>query len=109
MSAACSRKPVPAARPISSRWSPDFPPRWWPDAQRLCANLVDKKPYIHNSGYMESENVILALAALAQSTRLDVFRLLVKHKPQALAASYHTRPLPVPANTTSSHLSLLSP
>ena len=35
---------------------------------------------------MESEEAILALAALAQSTRLDVFRLLVKHEPEGLAA-----------------------
>jgi len=35
---------------------------------------------------MESEQAILALAALAQSTRLGVFRLLVKHEPNGLAA-----------------------
>ena len=35
---------------------------------------------------MESEQAILALAALAQSTRLDVFRLLAKHEPEGLAA-----------------------
>jgi len=35
---------------------------------------------------MESEDAILALAALAQSTRLDVFRLLVKHEQEGIAA-----------------------
>src|SRR5437762_1563203 len=35
---------------------------------------------------MESEQAILALAALAHSTRLGVFRLLVKHEPDGLAA-----------------------
>ncbi|HEX7789207.1 MAG TPA: transcriptional regulator, partial [Afipia sp.] len=35
---------------------------------------------------MESEDAILALAALAQATRLDVFRLLVEHEPKGLAA-----------------------
>jgi ArsR family transcriptional regulator, arsenate/arsenite/antimonite-responsive transcriptional repressor len=50
---------------------------------------------------MESENVILALAALAQSTRLDVFRLLVKHEPDGLPAGDIARELAVPHNTMS--------
>jgi ArsR family transcriptional regulator len=57
---------------------------------------------------MESEKAILALAALAQSTRLDVFRLLVKHEPEGLAAGEIARALAVPQNTMSSHLSVLS-
>jgi ArsR family transcriptional regulator len=57
---------------------------------------------------MESEDVILALAALAQSTRLEVFRLLVKLEPKGLAAGDIARALAVPQNTMSSHLSVLS-
>src|SRR5664279_5432882 len=57
---------------------------------------------------MESENAILALAALAQSTRLDVFRLLAKHEPEGLAAGDIAKALAVPQNTMSSHLSILS-
>src|SRR6202051_95329 len=57
---------------------------------------------------MESENVILALAALAQPTRLDVFRLWGKHEPEGLAAGDIARALAVPQNTMSSHLSILS-
>jgi len=57
---------------------------------------------------MESQNVILALAALAQSTRLDVFRLLVKHEPDGLPAGDIARELAVPHNTMSSHLGILS-
>jgi ArsR family transcriptional regulator len=53
---------------------------------------------------MESETVILALAALAQSTRLDV----VKHEPEGLAAGDVANALAVPQNTMSSHLSILS-
>jgi len=64
--------------------------------------------YIHKSGYMESEQAILALAALAQPTRLDVFRLLVKGEPDGLAAGDIARALAVPQNTMSSHLSILS-
>ena len=64
--------------------------------------------YIDNSRYMESEQAILALAALAQSTRLDVFRLLAKHEPEGLAAGDIAKALAVPQNTMSSHLSILS-
>lgn len=56
---------------------------------------------------MESENAILALAALAQSTRLDVFRLLVKHEPDGLSAGDIAKHLAVPHNTMSSHLGIL--
>jgi DNA-binding transcriptional ArsR family regulator len=57
---------------------------------------------------MESENAILALAALAQPTRLEVFRMLVKHEPEGLAAGDIAKALAVPQNTMSSHLSILS-
>lgn len=57
---------------------------------------------------MESELVILALAALAQSTRMDVFRLLVKHEPEGLPAGEIARHLAVPHNTMSSHLAILA-
>ena len=57
---------------------------------------------------MESEQAILALAALAQSTRLDVFRLLAKHEPEGLAAGDIAKKLAVPQNTMSSHLAILS-
>ncbi|WP_404295070.1 ArsR/SmtB family transcription factor (plasmid) [Microvirga sp. RSM25] len=57
---------------------------------------------------MESDSVILALAALAQPTRLDVFRLLVKHEPDGLPAGDIARYLAVPHNTMSSHLGILA-
>jgi DNA-binding transcriptional ArsR family regulator len=57
---------------------------------------------------MEDEEVILSLAALAQPTRLDVFRLLVKHEPKGLAAGDIAKAVAVPQNTMSSHLAVLS-
>lgn len=57
---------------------------------------------------MESEQAILALAALAQSTRMSVFKLLVKHEPEGLAAGEIARALAIPQNTLSSHLSILA-
>lgn len=57
---------------------------------------------------MEQESVILALAALAQNTRLDTFRLLVKNEPQGLPAGELARAVGVPQNTMSAHLAVLS-
>ncbi|OLP42274.1 ArsR/SmtB family transcription factor [Rhizobium oryziradicis] len=57
---------------------------------------------------MEIENAILVLAALAQPTRLETFRLLVKHEPEGLPAGEIARTLEVPQNTMSSHLNILS-
>jgi ArsR family transcriptional regulator, arsenate/arsenite/antimonite-responsive transcriptional repressor len=70
--------------------------------------LVDGGNNINISRYMESEDAVLALAALAQSTRLEVFRLLVKHEPKGLPAGDIARALAVPQNTMSSHLAVLS-
>jgi ArsR family transcriptional regulator, arsenate/arsenite/antimonite-responsive transcriptional repressor len=64
--------------------------------------------YIYKSGYMEIEQSIIAFAALAQFTRLGVFRLLVKHEPDGLAAGDIARELAVPQNTMSAHLAILA-
>ena len=57
---------------------------------------------------MDSEPAILALAALAQSTRLEAFRLLVRHEPDGLPAGEISDRLAVPPNTMSAHLGVLS-
>ena len=57
---------------------------------------------------MENESAISALGALAQSTRLDVFRLLVQHEPGGMAAGDIARQLNVPQNTMSAHLGILA-
>jgi ArsR family transcriptional regulator len=57
---------------------------------------------------MENEQAVLALAALAQPTRLRAFRLLVQHEPDGIAAGELARLLEVPQNTLSAHLSVLS-
>ncbi len=57
---------------------------------------------------MDNESAIAALGALAQGTRLDVFRLLVRHVPDGLAAGGIARQLDVPQNTMSAHLSILA-
>ncbi|MCG2840434.1 metalloregulator ArsR/SmtB family transcription factor [Sandaracinobacter sp. RS1-74] len=57
---------------------------------------------------MENESAIPALGALAQTTRLDTFRLLVRHEPDGLAAGDIARTLDVPQNTMSAHLATLA-
>jgi DNA-binding transcriptional ArsR family regulator len=53
---------------------------------------------------MESKNVINALAALAQESRLAVFRLLVQAGPDGLAASRIAERLDLPPSSLSFHL-----
>lgn len=57
---------------------------------------------------MESEQAILAFAALAQPTRLDVFRLLLEHEADGLPAGDVARHIGVPHNTMSTHLAVLT-
>ncbi|MNJ21620.1 Helix-turn-helix domain protein [compost metagenome] len=57
---------------------------------------------------MEPEAATLALAALAQPTRLAAFRLLVRHEPEGLPAGKVAEALAAPANTMSAHLGVLS-
>lgn len=57
---------------------------------------------------MDQEKAILALAALAQATRLQAFNLLVRHEPEGIPAGDVAKMLAVPQNTMSSHLSVLA-
>lgn len=56
---------------------------------------------------MEKSAVIATLSALAQDTRLDVFRLLVQTGPPGLPASEIGERLGLPGATLSFHLSTL--
>jgi DNA-binding transcriptional ArsR family regulator len=56
---------------------------------------------------MESKDAVAALAALAQASRLAVFRALVEAGPVGLAASEIAARLGLPANTLSFHLKAL--
>lgn len=57
---------------------------------------------------MEIEQVIDALSALAQRSRLAVFRLLVRRGPDGMPAGEIAEALKVPANTMSAHLAILN-
>ena len=56
---------------------------------------------------MESSVAIAALSALAQCTRLDTFRLLMRAGPEGLPAGEIADALQVPHNTLSTHLATL--
>jgi DNA-binding transcriptional ArsR family regulator len=53
---------------------------------------------------MEKQEVVAGLAALAQETRLDVFRLLVQAGPDGLPAGEIGAELELPSATLSFHL-----
>lgn len=57
---------------------------------------------------MDSTVAIAALAALAQTTRLEAFQLLVSREPDGVAAGELARLLAIPQNTMSSHLAVLT-
>jgi ArsR family transcriptional regulator len=60
------------------------------------------------SRLMELDAAVTGLGALAQESRLKVFRLLVRSGPDGMSAGDIARELKVPANTMSSHLAILS-
>ncbi len=57
---------------------------------------------------MDENEIISALAALAQTTRLSTFRLLVRREPDGVPAGELARLIDVPQNTMSAHLATLS-
>ena len=57
---------------------------------------------------MEIQNATIALAALGQSTRLSIFRLLVEAGPEGLMAGDIADALSLPGATLSFHLKELS-
>ena len=57
---------------------------------------------------MDLESSVAALSALAQPTRLEVFRLLVRNEPEGVPAGEIAKRLNVPHNTMSTHLTILS-
>jgi ArsR family transcriptional regulator, arsenate/arsenite/antimonite-responsive transcriptional repressor len=64
--------------------------------------------YFHCSGNMNISNAVDSLAALAQETRLNIFRLLVRNAPQGVPAGTIARRLKLPGPTLSFHLNALA-
>lgn len=57
---------------------------------------------------MDNSQVIAAMAALAQPTRLDTFKLLVNREPDGVPVGELARLIDVPQNTMSAHLAILT-
>jgi DNA-binding transcriptional ArsR family regulator len=57
---------------------------------------------------MENQDIVGALAALAQDSRLAVYRLLVKRGPEGLAVGEISERLEIPGPTLSFHLKELA-
>lgn len=57
---------------------------------------------------MKTSFAVDSLAALAQETRLNIFRLLVRHAPDGLPAGTIARRLRLPGPTLSFHLNVLA-
>jgi ArsR family transcriptional regulator, arsenate/arsenite/antimonite-responsive transcriptional repressor len=57
---------------------------------------------------MKTSQALDALAALSQETRLNIFRLLVRHAPQGLPAGDIAARLRLPGPTLSFHLNILA-
>ena len=57
---------------------------------------------------MENKTAINALSALAQATRLETFRTLVRHEPDGVPVGELAKMLGIPQNTMSAHLATLA-
>ena len=77
-------------------------------SKRAASRALAHRLYIWNYRYMNNESAILALSALAQSTRLYAFAALVRAGPKGLSAGHIARKLGVPQNTLSAHLAVLA-
>ena len=76
-------------------------------ASGVCPCGLDRDNQFDNSRNVDQANAIDAFSALAQATRLEVFRLLVAAEPAGLPSGEVARRLGVPHNTMSSHLAIL--
>jgi ArsR family transcriptional regulator, arsenate/arsenite/antimonite-responsive transcriptional repressor len=56
---------------------------------------------------MDETRAIAALAALAQATRMETFRLLAGREPDGVPAGELARLMGIPQNTMSTHLAIL--
>jgi DNA-binding transcriptional ArsR family regulator len=70
--------------------------------------ILDDSRYFDKYRKMNSVDVVRALSALAQESRLAVFRLLVKRGPEGYSAGEISERLEIPGPTLSFHLKELA-
>lgn len=71
-------------------------------------NRLPHRLRFHTIGNMENKDAVAALAALAQDSRLAIFRLLVRNEPEGLTPGVIGEQLELPAPTLSFHLKALA-
>jgi predicted transcriptional regulator len=74
------------------------------ELQAKALTALDNNHQFDSCGDMEVTDVLAALAALAQETRLDIFRLLVQAGTGGLAAGQIADRLGLPSATLAFHL-----
>ena len=62
---------------------------------------------VSSDAELSEDQAISALAALAQPTRLAIFKLLIKHEPVGITAGVIADTIGAPHNTLSTHLAIL--
>ena len=65
---------------------------------------LDSGVYFNDIGTVESSDALLSLGALAQTSRLEIFRLLIKRGPEGYTPRDLIQKLDIPAPTLSFHL-----
>ncbi|HVB49079.1 MAG TPA: metalloregulator ArsR/SmtB family transcription factor [Burkholderiales bacterium] len=120
VTAACGGLPIPLragvqcviGHPMFVHWATPLAahllgrPTRFPAPPSRSAGLTSVK-HFHNIPIMETREVVEALAALAQETRLAVYRMLVEAGPAGLPAGEISARLGLPAATASFHLAQL--
>lgn len=71
---------------------------------KIMGTGVDGIHHFYYSLIMEESNAVAALAALAQTSRLSVFRLLVRAGPAGMAAGAISKETGIPPSSLSFHL-----
>jgi ArsR family transcriptional regulator len=96
-----NRTQSPSWKPRLTLFCPRRPA--WRPRTTACHRSVTIHPLIWIYGF-----IIDVLSALAQTTRLEAFREVVRSEPQGLPAGEIARRLNVPQNTMSAHLAVLA-
>ena len=74
----------------------------------LAFSCLADEGYFDNNRHMDISTAVNRLSALAQDSRLQIFRLLIEQGRDGLAAGKIAKQLHAPHNTLSTHLAVLT-